>query len=171
MDKKTVELLFSYNNQVNQTINAILRKLSEEQWDSQFRGYYKSVRDLCDHLALTDYSWLIRFLNLKAFTYSESAVMSLNKDQLTAEVPTLPGYIKVREELDECFMKLAEELSARDLTLKLKFKRLNGEIMAKPVDEILLHLSHHQTHHRGMLALYFDMLNIENDFSNLLNYF
>jgi uncharacterized damage-inducible protein DinB len=32
----------------------------------------------------------------------------------------------------------------------------------------LWHIFNHQTHHRGMISLYLDMMGIDNDFSGLL---
>ena len=169
MDISTVKNLCLYNYRVNDSVNDILMKLTEEQWGSEFGGFYQSIKDVCTHLAVTDYAWMKRFTGLRTFSYSASPVMVLSLEELSSGCSNVYGYGEIRQQLDSCFLKLSEELTEEDLAGTLAFTRLNGDIMSKPVDKILLHLSHHQTHHRGMVALYLDMLNIENDFSNLLN--
>ncbi len=169
MDISTARDLSLYNYRVNDAVNDFLTELTEEQWTTDFGGVYRSIKEICTHLAVTDHAWLKRLLTLKSFSYSSFPVMALDRDKLKSESTLASQYIKIRRQLDACFLNLSEELADPDLSSDLTFKRLNGEMMAKPVDKILLHLSHHQTHHRGMIALYLDMLGIDNDFSNLLN--
>ena len=36
------------------------------------------------------------------------------------------------------------------------------------MDGLLIHLFNHQTHHRGMISLYLEMLGKENNYNNIL---
>jgi uncharacterized damage-inducible protein DinB len=49
----------------------------------------------------------------------------------------------------------------------LTYKNWAGQEQSKNYGGLILHVLNHATHHRGMVALYLDMLGVENDFSNL----
>jgi len=37
-------------------------------------GYYPSIRSLCSHLFILDFTWLRRFANLRSFAYAQHPV-------------------------------------------------------------------------------------------------
>jgi uncharacterized damage-inducible protein DinB len=55
MKKKYFELLAKYNRETNGEMNDIIKTLSEEEWNKEFTGFYKSVHKLCSHLFIGDY--------------------------------------------------------------------------------------------------------------------
>jgi len=59
-------------------------------------------------------------------------------------------------------------LAENELEKTISFANMKGETVTKNVGGSILHLFNHQTHHRGMISLYLDMLGIDNDFSGLL---
>ena len=50
---------------------------------------------------------------------------------------------------------------------RLRYKNFKGIDQDRELGGLILHVFNHQTHHRGMISLYLDMLGKENDFSNL----
>ena len=61
-----------------------------------------------------------------------------------------------------------DELAESELEKTISFANMKGETVSKNVGGSILHLFNHQTHHRGMISLYLDMMGIDNDFSGLL---
>jgi len=55
-----------------------------------------------------------------------------------------------------------------DLEKIISFANAKGEMVNKNVGGSILHMFNHQTHHRGMISIYLDMMKIDNDFSGLL---
>jgi uncharacterized damage-inducible protein DinB len=78
------------------------------------------------------------------------------------------NYIKARIELDNKIIEFVDELNETDLESILKFKNSKGIDYEKKMDGVLIHLFNHETHHRGMIAQYLDMLEIDNDFNSAL---
>jgi uncharacterized damage-inducible protein DinB len=73
-----------------------------------------------------------------------------------------------RKALDECLTKFAEEVTPEDLPNRLRYRDFKGIDQARKMGGLILHIFNHQTHHRGMISLYLDILGKENDFSSLL---
>jgi uncharacterized damage-inducible protein DinB len=61
-----------------------------------------------------------------------------------------------------------DEIAESDLEKIISFANTKGEIVNKNVGGSILHIFNHQTHHRGMISIYLDMMGIDNDFSGLL---
>ncbi len=63
---------------------------------------------------------------------------------------------------------LIDEITESELDKIISFKNMKAETVSKNVGGSILHIFNHQTHHRGMVSLYLDMMQIDNDFSSLL---
>lgn len=170
MNIETVKLLAHYNSGVNSAMNKIISTLSPEEWDQTIGGYFKSMHGLCSHLFIGDQNWLNRFKNIKAFSYFNNSIF--DKVYNFSEIPftTIAEYQEKREILDTAFMKLAEEVVNEDLSKILQYKNMRGVEQNRVFGGVILHVFNHQTHHRGMISLYLEMLGRENDFSNLVSY-
>jgi uncharacterized damage-inducible protein DinB len=53
----------------------------------------------------------------------------------------------------------------------MEYKNWDGKDMKKSVWLALLHLFNHQTHHRGHISLILDHMDVENDYSGIMNKF
>jgi uncharacterized damage-inducible protein DinB len=82
--------------------------------------------------------------------------------------PSFLDYDADRKALDECLTKFAEEVTSEDLSQRLHYKDFKGIDQDRELGGLILHMFNHQTHHRGMIALYLDILGKDNDFSSLL---
>jgi len=60
-------LLAKYNIITNELMNNIIKKLSEEQWNKEYNGHFKSIHELCSHIYIVDFNWLKRFKKLRNF--------------------------------------------------------------------------------------------------------
>ncbi|MDR2447867.1 MAG: DinB family protein [Treponema sp.] len=167
MGKYNFELMTKYNKDVNKQLNEIIQTLSEEQWDKQFPSFWKSIHELCSHIFAADYRWLNRFKLIvnsqiltdiyfnKAYGFEELFFKSINE------------YITKRIEMDNIIIDFVKDLTENDLDKILKYPNPKGILFENRIDVCLMHLFNHQTHHRGMISLYLEMLGKENDFSNL----
>jgi uncharacterized damage-inducible protein DinB len=146
----------------------ILVGLSDAQWNQALGGYYPSIRALCSHLFVTDLAWLKRFANLRPFRYLGHSILQRTPAWGELLFPTFRDCEQDRKDLDEVWIQFADEVSADDLAGRLRYKNWQGVDQDREFGGIVLHAFNHQTHHRGMVSLYLDMLGKQNDFSNLI---
>ncbi len=170
MNTDIFTLLAKYNKEANVKMNEVINSLSEEEWNKEFPGYYKSVHELCSHLFLSDYRWLKRAKAVR--TYKSLSDEYFSKDYHPDEIAFsgIAEYIQKRQELDEIMAGFVNELTENDLEQSFEFTNKKGITVNKKLRVYLLHLSHHETHHRGMISLYLEMLGKENDYSSLYPY-
>jgi uncharacterized damage-inducible protein DinB len=167
MDKSTFELLVKYNKEINQQMNEVIKTLSEEEWNKQFSGYFKSIRELCSHIFIRDYT---RFKSINNLITLDDACF--NKDYNFEEIlfENIDEYLIKRPELDNVLIHLINEMTAADLKREVKWKNTKGMEIKKKVEIMLLHLFNHETHHRGMISVYLEFMGKENDYSALYVY-
>jgi uncharacterized damage-inducible protein DinB len=168
MDIKTCKLLAQYNQTANQKMDDKIRNLSDTQWNREFSGYFKTIKQLSGHIYISDYGWLKRFGQFRDFQYYKDPLFDQNLTYGSQPFDAIADYISKREELDQKLIMLIDELTESDLEKTISFKNTKGETVSKNVGGSILHLFNHQTHHRGMISLYLDMMGINNDFSGLL---
>lgn len=167
MTTDTLKLLARYNSHVNSEMNAIIAGLTPGEWEKDLGGYYKSIRLLCSHIYLGDLAWLKRFSKRKPFNSLNNPVIMQKFDWDSALFNGIDEYRAMRTGLDSIITAFAAEIANDDLKESLRYKNWKGEDQERNAGGLLLHLFNHQTHHRGMISLYLDLLGKENDFSNL----
>lgn len=168
MTPDTVQLLARYNQHVNHEMGGILASLNGEEWDRALGGFYPSVRSLCSHLFVTDLAWLKRLATVRTFRFGQDAMLGRTSTWGELLFPRYTDYAPDREALDNLLIRLADEMSAEDLAGRLQYKNWQGVAQERNVGGIVLHMFNHQTHHRGMISLYLDMLGKQNDFSAII---
>jgi len=168
MTSDTVKLLARYNTHANIEMGRICAGLSDEEWNRALGGYYPSIRVLCSHVFQGDITWLKRFSMLRAFRYAENPI--LQRPMVWGELlfPTYTDYAGDRQVADDLLSQLAEELVPEDFSRRLPYKNWQGADQERGFGGLVMHLFNHQTHHRGMVSLYLDLLGKQNDFSNIL---
>jgi uncharacterized damage-inducible protein DinB len=169
MDIKTCKLLAQYNQITNQKMNAIIRNLSHAQWNQEFEGYFKSIKQVCSHIYVADHNWLKRFGHVRDFHFIRDPLFDQNLSYSSDPFDTIDDYILKREQLDKKLMVFVEEIIESDLEKILSFRNTKGEIVNRNFGGSILYVFNHQTHHRGMISIYLDSMKIDNDFSSLLS--
>jgi uncharacterized damage-inducible protein DinB len=167
MERYGFELMAKYNKDVNKQLNEIIQTLSEAQWDKQFPAFWKSIHELCSHIFGADYRWLNRF---KYVVNSQSLPDTYFNKNISFEellFENINEYITKRIEMDNIIISFVNDLTENDLDKTLKYSNPDGILYENKIGVCLLHLFNHETHHRGMISLYLEMLGKENDFSNL----
>jgi len=168
MDIKTCKLLAQYNQMVNQKMDSIICNLSNTQWNWEFAGYFKTIKQLCSHIYIVDYNWLKRFGQFRDFQFIRDPLFDQNLNYSSKLFEDIADYIFKRNELDKKLIMFTDEVTESDLEKIISFANAKGEMVNKHAGGSILHIFNHQTHHRGMISVYLDMMKIDNDFSGLL---
>jgi uncharacterized damage-inducible protein DinB len=168
MTPDTFKLLARYNKHVNTDMNNHISLLNKDEWVREFDGFYKNIKSLCNHIYIVDFSWLKRFALLRPFRYLENSLFALDFSQDSNVFDPVNDYLDKRIELDAIISSFIDEVNQEDLDKPLKYISWKGEPQERNFAGVLLHVFNHQTHHRGMISLYLELLGKENDFSNLV---
>jgi uncharacterized damage-inducible protein DinB len=168
MDIKTLELFAHYNSITNIKINEIILALSTEQWEKEFRGYFNSIKSLCNHIYIADFNWLKRFSDLRKFEYIGDVLFQKKINFTEMIVGTIQDFSEMRNELDKKINAFVSEVRNEDLERKLKYVDSHGKEYERNFGVLILHMFNHETHHRGMISIYLEEMGIANDYSNLI---
>jgi uncharacterized damage-inducible protein DinB len=167
MDIKTIKLLASYNETTNKEMNKYISQITETQWNTEFNAYLPSIFKICNHLYIGDFNWLKRFSKLRDFQYIKEGFFSREISFTMNAFKDPTEYIAKREYLDKAIKKFVNELTENDLEGHLKYTDSRGTEHNRNLGGLIIHMFNHQTHHRGMISIYLEMLGINNDYSNL----
>jgi uncharacterized damage-inducible protein DinB len=167
MDLRTLKLLAEYNRKTNKEMNGLIQKLEASQWRQEFKGFFKSIHSLCNHIYLGDFNWLKRFSKLRPFSYIQKEVFNQELPFSVVVFEKVEDYLAKREELDLLLLEFINELRTEDLDQYLEYVDSHGKLYKRLFGGLIVHCFNHQTHHRGMISIYLDSLGIDNDFSNL----
>ncbi|MBN2224433.1 MAG: DinB family protein [Deltaproteobacteria bacterium] len=167
MDIKTIRLLAGYNEKTNSQMNGFIAQIDEIQWNRNFNTFFPSIAKMCNHIYIADFSWLKRFSTLRTFEYIEDKVFLNEVNFATDAFVTQKEYAAKREYMDKLIITFANEVTQNDLERNMKYTDLRGTENNRSFGGLILHMFNHQTHHRGMISIYLEMLGIENDYSNL----
>jgi len=167
MDTQACKLLAEYNRNANSQMNLLIGKLDDSQWSRDFGGYFKSIKELCNHIYLADFNWLKRFSQLRGFDFIKDSLFDRDLVFGTNPLSEISDYLQQREKLDDKLIQFTNELRGDDLDKPLAYLDSRGKGFTKNFGGLVLHVFNHQTHHRGMVSVYLDIMSIHNDFSNV----
>lgn len=171
MQTATAKILGIYNQKANAGMNEIIKTLNAEEWERSLGGYFPSVRSLCSHTYIADFAWLKRFSRSAGRTGAFAAFRDplFSRDHSFSEL-LFPGpaeYLESRPALDGLLLDFVNELDDGDLAGDISYSNSAGGQFTKNLGGLLLHVFNHQTHHRGMISLYLEILGKANDFNSL----
>jgi uncharacterized damage-inducible protein DinB len=167
MSTDTFKLLARYNSHANQEMGRVLADLTTEEWNKPLGGYFPTIRSLTSHLFSGDLAWLKRFAALRPFAYVDHPLFGRTIEKGEILFPKYADYESDRQAIDAVLTRFAEEITSADLGKRLRFKNYQGVEQEKDFGGLVLHVFNHQTHHRGQISLYLDILGKANDFSGI----
>ena len=167
MDILTCNLFARYNQFANNQMNLLIGKLDNLQWNKDFGGYFRSIKEVCNHIYIADFHWLKRFSKLRSFDYINNPLFDITLSFGTNPLNEISDYIQKREELDDKFLQFTSELRPDDLDMALSYSDSKGTNHTRNFGGLVYHAFNHQTHHRGMVSVYLDIMNINNDFNSV----
>jgi uncharacterized damage-inducible protein DinB len=168
MTPETLAFLAKYNSHVNNQMFSYISKLSDEEWKKEFQGFYKSVKQLCNHIYIADFNWLKRFGLVRKFHYLENPLLKNDLTHASEAFDSIDDYNRKRKELDLLINEFVSELYEEDLRKVITYKNLKGEPQTRNAGGSAMHIFNHGTHHRGMISLYLEFLGHSNDFNSLI---
>lgn len=163
-------LLANYNLETNNSMIKILENLPTEKLIQEMGGFYHSILGTLNHSLVSDINWMKRIANYfpgllpSAVELPEIPPNSSNR----LLWGSLPKYKSIRVQVDKVITEMVESIPEEQYPLRFHYKNKNDEEENKVGWHLLLHIFNHQTHHRGMIALLLDQLNVTNDYSNLI---
>ncbi len=169
-DPQVIRLFAKYNQETNIKMNGIIKLLTDEEWDRGLGGYFKSVRAICSHLYISDYNWAKRFKNIRDYSALNDNYLSNTYGFDNLLFSSKEEYIIHRAKLDTIITAFINEVTPEDLEKNLKFINYHGKEINKNAGGLLLHMFNHETHHRGMISVYLEILGKDNDVYSLMNY-
>ena len=166
MQKETFTSIAGYNRIVNRKMDAIIKTLSRDEWARDLGGYFHSVRGLCSHLYICDFNWLKRFSRRREFIVFKEGFFSREPYSFKEVLfDDMAEYLSERPVLDEKIIAFTEELTGDDLNVSWKYTDSRGNPIERNFGHLVMQSLNHDTHHRGMISLYLELLGRENDFS------
>lgn len=132
-----------YNRWANQRLYRVCAELDEAERRRDRGAFFHSIHGTLNHLLLVDRLWLGRA------TGRPFPVRALDQE-LCADYGQLKDE---RDRTDAELIDLVDGLAAERLGAIIHYRSLlTGQPRSLPLGLLLIHLSHHQTHHRGQLT-------------------
>lgn len=138
-----VNLLAEYNRWMNEQLYGVCAQIPDQERKRDRGAFFRSIHGTFNHLLLVDRLWLGRL------TGSPFAITSLAQE-LCADFDELR---RERELEDQRLADWVEELTEAELDRVVRYiSAVDKQPRRFRVEDILLHLFHHQTHHRGQIT-------------------
>lgn len=150
---KNLFMMANYNTWVNTQIFEVCRRISDDQYRKDLGSFFGSIHNTLNHILLVDLLYLGR-LNGEANDHIHSLKQVLYDD--------LDSLANVRVDIDRKLTEYVRGLSQNDLNRTVRYARMSGELCEESVEDILLTLFNHQTHHRGQVHAMLTQSGIEN---------
>jgi uncharacterized damage-inducible protein DinB len=131
--------LAAYNHWANLRLYGTALQLPEEAYRLPIGVFFGSLHGTLNHLLLTDRIWLKRLTGSGEHPDRLDAILYDNRrDLLSARIAE-----------DARLKELVDGYGEADLTRPVTYQTTSGKPYSQPLQDILLHLFNHQTHHRG----------------------
>ena len=139
---KNLLVMANYNTWVNAQIFEVCRKISDNQYRKDLGAFFGSIHNTLNHILLVDILYLGR-LKGEANDHIHSLKQVLYDD--------LDSLADARVEVDSKLTEYVQALNQNDLKTQVRYTRMSGEVCEENMEDILLTLFNHQTHHRGQV--------------------
>ncbi|OOG22641.1 damage-inducible protein DinB [Thioalkalivibrio denitrificans] len=142
-DINMLTLMSHHNRWMNEKLYAVCASMSDDERRRDMAAFFRSIHGTFNHLLLVDRLWLGRM------TGTPFSLESLDQE-LYADFATLA---RERVEKDAAIAALVATLDPVRLAEPVTYTSfLKRESVTLPLGLILIHLFHHQTHHRGQIT-------------------
>ncbi|MEI9918576.1 MAG: DinB family protein [Bacteroidota bacterium] len=129
--------LLQYNTWANRLISTTIEPTSNNLFEKSVGGSFGSLKATIVHLLESDYLWLQRFNGIPI------------ADLPSWNTSTASAINKIWNPLQDEMIALAEKITP---TQNIHFITRKGIPFNLPFEEIVTHLSHHGSYHRGQLT-------------------
>jgi uncharacterized damage-inducible protein DinB len=132
-------VLLEYHRWANGLLTSQIETLSPEIFNKDFGGSFGTIRTTLIHLLDADHLWLTRFKGIPPSDPPQSKTD-------TAQ-PIIHEWLRIQDEMLE-----VARLLTTDPNKTLEFKTRKGQPITMLLTEIITHISHHGSYHRGQVA-------------------
>jgi uncharacterized damage-inducible protein DinB len=131
--------LAAYNHWANLRLYGAALELPEETYRRSTGVFFGSLHGTLNHLLLTDRVWLRRLTGEGEHPDRLDAILHDDRHELL--------HARIAE--DARLKRVVDGYADSDLTEAVAYRTTSGKGYSQPLQDILLHLFNHQTHHRG----------------------
>ncbi|MGC2810686.1 MAG: DinB family protein [Bradyrhizobium sp.] len=131
--------LADYNRWANLRLYGAALDLPEQQYRRAIGVFFGSLHGTLNHLLVTDRIWMKRLTGQGEAPNRLDAILHDNRQDL----------LRARIAEDARLTDLVRSYTEADLTRAVAYQTMAGKPYTQPLQELLLHLFNHQTHHRG----------------------
>jgi uncharacterized damage-inducible protein DinB len=131
--------LARYNHWANLRLYGAALDMPEEQYRRPTGVFFGSLHGTLNHLLLTDRIWLKRLTGQGEHPDRLNAILYDNRQDL----------VRARMAEDARLSDVVAGYTDADLANAVAYRTTSGKPYSQPLQDILLHLFNHQTHHRG----------------------
>jgi uncharacterized damage-inducible protein DinB len=139
MTIKNFRQLTDYNHWANLRLYGAALEMPEETYRLPTGVFFSSLHGTLNHLLLTDRIWLKRLTGTGEHPDRLNAILYENRQEL----------LRARMAEDARLIGVIAGYGDADLGKPVSYQTTSGKPYTQPLQEILLHLFNHQTHHRG----------------------
>lgn len=142
-ERHMLTLMADHNRWMNEKLYAVCARMSDDERKRDLGAFFRSIHGTFNHLLLVDRLWLGRILGQPFAIESLEQELYTNFDTLTTE----------RSKTDAGIESFVATLESKRLAEPIHYTSfLNKQPVTLPLGLILVHLFHHQTHHRGQIT-------------------
>ena len=131
--------LAAYNRWANLRLYGAALELPEDAYRLPTGVFFRSLHGTLNHLLLTDRIWLKRLTGSGDHPDRLDAILHDDRREL----------LRARIAEDSRLKGVVDGYAEADLTQPVTYHTTSGKAYSQPLQDILLHLFNHQTHHRG----------------------
>ena len=131
--------LADYNRWANLRIYGAAFAMPEQHYRKPIGVFFGSLHGTLNHLLLTDRVWLKRLTGAGEHPDRLDAIIHDDRSDL----------LRSRIAEDARLIDLIKSYSEADLDKLVAYRTMAGKPHSQPLQDALLHLFNHQTHHRG----------------------
>jgi len=139
MTIKNFRQLADYNHWANLRLYGAALEMPEETYRRSTGVFFNSLHGTLNHLLLTDRIWLKRLTGTGEHPDRLNAILYENRQEL----------LRARMAEDARLIGVIAGYADADLGKPISYQTTSGKAYTQPLQDILLHLFNHQTHHRG----------------------
>jgi len=148
MSKAIFQQLAAYNRWANARLYAAAMTLSDEAYRRRVGVFFGSLHGTLNHLLTADRIWLKR---LTGEGDPPAQLDAIIHDDLTE-------LAQARQAEDGRIIRVIDGYDDAELERFYAYKTTSGQPQEQRLEDILLHLFNHQTHHRGQAHACFSIL-------------
>lgn len=144
IDREYCLTMSRYNRWQNKQLQRFLENIDQKELTRDRGAFFGSIMNTINHLLWGDHIWIARFDGGKG--------PEVDGQNSVSVCPTLAVWSAERFRMDGRIELWAKSLSNIDLKGNLTwYSGSLGREVSKPMEQCIVHLFNHQTHHRGQV--------------------